>query len=733
MQIAIYGKGGIGKSTVSANLSAALARCDNKVMQIGCDPKHDSTRLLHHGQKVQTVLDYLLDTPPDEQKIENVLMHGYLGTGCVEAGGPRPGMGCAGRGILTSFDFLNKFNALSGYDYIIYDVLGDVVCGGFAVPVRKQYANMVFLVTSGESMSIYAANNILRGIKNLDPEENRIAGIIYNSRGVGDETQRVLDFAEAVALPVCARIPRSDAFAKAEMQAVTVMESEPESREAEIFILLAQQLANGIELHDANPLDEEQMELFMRGGTLQSIYVNPKRKSLVPNPILLPERPTSIPLSPQKRALSDPFSRIPLYGCAYRGAVDLAVHVKDAAVLCHAPKSCTWFAINGITAYARRGLYERGILYPAFIPRYFENTDITMQDAVFGGVEHAREKALALVKQGMKAIIVVTACIPGLSGDDLSPVKKEVNALGCNMYIVHTDGVEAGDYNKGMALCYKTLAQEAVFRGVEPDADCINLVYEHTISSKTDHNYMTIKAILDEMGIRINCRFICATTIDDIHSFLRAPYSMMARSDTLGEELRGIFENMYGCKFLDRNLPRGFGETARWVETLGELYGKKEEATAIIQKQRQAYLGQIEAIKPLFQGKRVIVFLNSVNHEWLFELAEDLELDVVKTIILGKKNDDNPGWNRRFSAVWEFDRNNLEHAIEELAPDMLLLSDVSALSKAPATLCVINILRDLSCGFFAGIDCATGWAKLLDNVIEGRWERDKSIFEKYYS
>ena len=154
MQIAVYGKGGIGKSTMSANLSAALAACGSKVLQIGCDPKHDSTRLLHHGRKVVTILDYLLNTPEDEQKLDDVLMTGFLDTGCVEAGGPRPGMGCAGRGILTAFDFLNQFHAMEHYDQIVYDVLGDVVCGGFAVPVRRQYANAVFLVPIGESMQL---------------------------------------------------------------------------------------------------------------------------------------------------------------------------------------------------------------------------------------------------------------------------------------------------------------------------------------------------------------------------------------------------------------------------------------------------------------------------------------------------------------------------------------------------------------------------------------------------
>lgn len=184
MQIAIYGKGGIGKSTVSANLSAALGLCGRRVLQIGCDPKHDSTRLLHHGQQIPTVLNYLLDVPVDQQRAQDVLLEGFAGVKCVEAGGPRPGMGCAGRGILTAFDFLEKHRVFDEFDTIVYDVLGDVVCGGFAVPVRRQYADAVFLVTSGEAMSIYAANNILQGICNLSPGEHRIAGIIYNSRGV---------------------------------------------------------------------------------------------------------------------------------------------------------------------------------------------------------------------------------------------------------------------------------------------------------------------------------------------------------------------------------------------------------------------------------------------------------------------------------------------------------------------------------------------------------------------
>ncbi len=733
MQIAVYGKGGIGKSTVSANLSAALAKNGKKVLQIGCDPKHDSTRLIRHGQKIRTVLDYLLHTPVDEQTVQDILMEGYLGVGCVEAGGPRPGMGCAGRGILTSFEFLNRFDLISHYDTVIYDVLGDVVCGGFAVPVRSQYADAIFLVTSGEAMSLYAANNILQGIRNLSPGQKRIAGIIYNSRGKGDTPECVENFAAAAGLPVCVRIPRSTTFARAEMEAMTVVEQDENSIESRIFMELARQITNKLPLYPALPLDEEQIEQFLRGEAwtkAAGVPVQLEKTSKAGEKAEVTAFPSPIP---QKRALSDPFSRIPLYGCAYRGAVDLAVHVKDTAVLGHAPKSCTWYAVNGISGYSRRGLYERGILYPAFIPQNFENTDITMQDAIFGGVKHARRKALELAKRGAKSIIAVTACIPGMSGDDLTPVKEELESLGCEMYIVRTDGVEAGDYNEGMALCYRTLAKEAVRREIMPEKDSINLVYEHTISSKTDENYIAVKKILDELGIRINCRFLCASSMKDIHGFLRAPYSVMVREDQLGLELKQIFETEYGCRFLPGVLPRGFRETVRWTELLGKLYKKEEEAASLVQQAKMDYEARIRKLKPVFAGKRVLIFLTDTNYGWLFELAQDLELHVERTILLGMKGDSNPAWNRRFSADWASDRRNLEEALEILKPNIVLLNEPSSLESVSDCCRLIPVMRDPGCGFFSGAERAGEWVRLMDRKIEGRWKSDKSLFEKYYS
>ena len=743
MQIAIYGKGGIGKSTVSANLSAALASLGCRVLQIGCDPKHDSTRLLHHGQKVTTVLDYILNTPPDDQKASDVLMEGYLGTGCIEAGGPRPGKGCAGRGILTSFDFLNEHSVLKGYDTIVYDVLGDVVCGGFAVPVRPQYAQAVFLVTSGEAMSIYAANNILCGIRNLDEGGKRIAGIIYNSRGAGDDKEKVTEFAKAVGLPVCISIPRSEAFLEAEKKALTQVEMDRESREAKLFLELAAKIKEGLILYPARPLDEERMEAFMQGKKIEEL---PKRgeealskeaaacENCLKAEFLEEKKENDIRAIPKKRALSDPFSRMPLFGCAFRGAVDLAVQIKDAAVLGHAPKSCTSYAVNGITSYGRNGLYTRGVIYPAFVPQHFDNTDINIQDAIFGGVEHARKKALALVNKGIKDIIVVTACIPGLSGDDLEPLKEELKAMGVDMYIVKSDGVEEGSYNDGMALCYKTLAKEAVKHAEKKDRDALNLVYELSWSLKTQDDYLVLEGLLKELGIHVNCRFLYDTSIRDINRFLEAPYSLLAREDKLGLEIKDIFEKEHGCKFLEGSLPRGFSETKSFVEELGTCYSREAAAKETIAKYEAAYKEKLRDLRKAYEGKRVMIFENSPV-PWLGDLVSDLGLDVIWSFHPKESEKKDSEWRHRFSADWKKDVEDFGKKIGEQRPDLVLTTDAAVLGEADKVKgCkAVFVGRSIGVGFLSGIDEAKKWLEESVKDLNGRWKNDRAVFEKYYS
>ena len=244
IRIAVYGKGGIGKSTTVSNMAAALAEKGMKVMQIGCDPKADSTILLRHGKKISTVLD-LYNEKRQDLKLEDMTTIGYGGVVCVEAGGPTPGLGCAGRGIITALEKLQETGAYESYkpDIVFYDVLGDVVCGGFSMPMRGGYADKVFVITSGENMAIHAGANIAMAVENF---RNRgyatLGGIILNRRNVPREEEKVQELAEDFHTDIVGTLSRSALVLEAEEQGKTVLEAFPDSEMAEEYRTLAAQL-----------------------------------------------------------------------------------------------------------------------------------------------------------------------------------------------------------------------------------------------------------------------------------------------------------------------------------------------------------------------------------------------------------------------------------------------------------------------------------------------------------
>ncbi|WP_342678312.1 Ni-sirohydrochlorin a,c-diamide reductive cyclase ATP-dependent reductase subunit [Methanofollis sp. UBA420] len=261
-QIALYGKGGIGKSTTSANLSAALGEAGLDVLQIGCDPKHDSTRMLMHGAWIPTVLDLVRERGEGEITTDEVVFTGYAGVRCVEAGGPEPGIGCAGRGIIATFQLLERLGALKG-DVIVYDVLGDVVCGGFAMPMREGYAQEVYLVTSGELMALYAANNIAKAIARLSQRSRSscsLAGVICNAKNTEGEEELVREFARRINSEMVAYIPRSRTVQLAEIHRQTVMEYAPESEQAAVYRSLAAQVTANTRSSIPTPLEMDELE-----------------------------------------------------------------------------------------------------------------------------------------------------------------------------------------------------------------------------------------------------------------------------------------------------------------------------------------------------------------------------------------------------------------------------------------------------------------------------------------
>ncbi|MDR2051628.1 MAG: nitrogenase iron protein [Deltaproteobacteria bacterium] len=271
-QVAIYGKGGIGKSTTTQNLNAGLSTMGKNIMIVGCDPKADSTRLILGGLAQTSVLDTLREEGEDIE-LELVMREGFGGIRCVESGGPEPGVGCAGRGIITSINLLERLGAYTeDLDYVFYDVLGDVVCGGFAMPIREGKAREIYIVCSGEMMALYAANNISKGIRKYAASGGvRLGGLICNSRNVDGEAELVSAVAKELGTQMIHFVPRDNMVQRAEINKKTVIEYAPDCAQADEYRSLAQKIDGNDMFIIPTPISQDRLEeLLMEHGLLDA-------------------------------------------------------------------------------------------------------------------------------------------------------------------------------------------------------------------------------------------------------------------------------------------------------------------------------------------------------------------------------------------------------------------------------------------------------------------------------
>ncbi|MDR0434937.1 MAG: AAA family ATPase [Gracilibacteraceae bacterium] len=727
-KIAVYGKGGIGKSTVSANLAAALAETGVRVLQIGCDPKRDSTRLLTGGRRITTVLDYTRVTGHAERRIEDVLFRGRLGVGCVEAGGPKPGVGCAGRGIISAFELLERFGAEADYDAVIYDVLGDVVCGGFAVPIRREYANMIYIVTSGEFMALYAANNILSGIRNYDGDKRRVAGLIFNRRGLEGEDGRVARFAAAVRLPVCAAIPRSGAFARCEAENKTLLEAG--YAPAGIFRKLARAINAGVSLYEALPLTEEELE-----GAVLGLSAPPTAAGI----LAADAAETDKTRSPGRK--DDPGGEMlslnilnddPLHGCAFNGAVTMGVHLTDAVVLAHSPRSCAYISYQTISSSGRRGLFERGLLLPNSVSPNLECSFMNENDMIFGGLDKLEAKVLELKKKKPKAIIVVSSCPSGIIGDDVSRVLRHADA-GTPVIAVKTDGNLTGDYLQGMLNLYTALARGVIERNVEAIPDAVNIVFEKVVAKNTGANFSVIEGFLRRLGLKVNCRFLCETTFDRLRNFLAAPLNLLASNDYTGRLLQKFFTAEYGCVFLQDGFPVGFDETKTWLFRVADFFGRRAAAADLLREHEAGYRRRMEALRPALQGRKLMIVTYNHNVDWILKAAMDAGMEIVKLGILKFSQD--AGFVTKLgtglNVEENYDGNKREADMRQYGPDVLLTNYNS--TDEPASVLTDTIPMCPDVGFYSGLNMVSRWAALLENNLRGEWMDDKRLFDKYYA
>lgn len=732
-EIAIYGKGGIGKSTISANISASLSLLNKKVLQIGCDPKHDSTRLLMKGQNITTVLDYLKETNPLDYKLQDILFSGFNDISCIEAGGPEPGVGCAGRGILSTFELLNSLNIKSKkYDFILYDVLGDVVCGGFAVPIRREYADVIYIVTSGEYMSLYAANNILRGIKNYDNTEKRVAGLIFNERNIKDEYNRVENFAKAVNLPICARFPRSEEFSLSEKKGLTLVENYPNSFIKDKFINLAANIMDQTELYSANPLTDEELEEIVLN---RKSYIKENSCLKVESESEEIHSDAAIDLdvdikNPNAYLSKSIISKEPLHGCAFNGAITMCVHIQDAMVIGHSPKSCCHISYQSISSAGRRNLFERGRLLPVQIAPNLDCSNMDEKVMVFGGIELLKEKIIEVKKYNPKAIIVVSSCPSGIIGDNIEQI-KDLSDADLSIIPINADGNLAGDYLQGMILSYTTIAKALIKKDVKKIPDTVNIIYEKVVAKNTPRNFDVINNLLKDLEISVNCRFLCETNTEKIKNFLSAPLNLLANKDYMGRLMEKFFREEFNVEFLDIPFPIGFSETNEWITKVAAYFEKEDLVEACISSNKLMYEKEIDRLRPFLKGKKLMIITYNHNIDWILEVAFALEMNVVKVGILNYSQDNLfiTRFKGQFTVEENYDQNQRTADIQSFKPDILLSNYTS--SNLDENVFTDTIPHCPDVGFFSGLNIAKRWASLFQLNIQEGWKKDEVLFQKY--
>jgi nitrogenase iron protein len=620
-RIAIYGKGGIGKSTISSNLTAALSEKGKKVMQIGCDPKHDSTRLLTSGKDQRTVLEYLRNTKEDERRLEDIIERGYKGCICVEAGGPEPGIGCAGRGIISAFDLLEELGIDDvEIDIVTYDVLGDVVCGGFAVPLRNNYADLVYIVTSGEFMSIYAANNILKGTANYNPD--RIGGIIFNSRGDDEEKERVMRFSSSVGIPIIAEFQRSKIFLEAERIGRTVVEAFPDSETAEKFFRLADAVIAG-KKYKAKYLSEQELEaVVLNRSVIKKNVINNEPAS---------KKQT---VSAKKCAVRNPTQKDVVHGCAFAGTACITLSVEGLATVMHAPRDCAHYAVQMVTNAMRRSFTNGGLPISPFARPNVRCSNMDDSDMIFGCISSLEADVRDMIGKGNNAVAVVTSCPSGIIGEDVIGMIDKIKADHPNVTIIPMieDGNVKGDYMQGATNAVIKLIRALSVKGKKERS--MNLIGMKTFGINTKDNVSYVTKILERMGIKMNCTVVGDTDVESIKNIPNAELCILMTPDTIAEETMNVLRKEYGLKATENIARPGLKEAELWVREVAGHFGETETAEQIIKEMREEFCDRLEHIKEGLKGKRLYIVGMQRDINWILEAAVGCGMDIVRCVVM---------------------------------------------------------------------------------------------------
>ena len=599
-RIAFYGKGGIGKSTISANISYLLSLDGSSVLHVGCDPKHDSTRLLTQGRSIRT---FSSDTSADP------VCKGINGILCAECGGAEPGKGCAGKGIELLFDRIAGIDA----DYRICDVLGDVVCGGFSIPSRSANCDSIVIVTSGEFMSLFAANNILRGLKNINPGKS-VMGIAFNRRGEKNEEIQVKRFSEAVGLPILCDMPRSNLFAESEASGEALSILFPDSEEAKILRNLAETIRSRPDCHIPRPLSEKAMSDLAAGRPISNGPEEKKRAGF------------SFEGYDAERNITY-VGEFVMSACTSHGAADGIMRIRDAAAILHGPRNCAYLMEYAFRRRVINGAMERGD-YPESPGIYSTclNADGAFRDPE-SIIENAVDKA---VSDGYKTIFLVPTCTSEIMGADLGGLAEKLSSKrSLDIIAVQPDGAFLSSKFGGTFGLMDALISRMKPRKTEKGT--VNLVARWFYGIGKDRSLDSIRRILSLFGLRIRFCFLDFSTMAEIEDFCAAEYDIIIGRAKLNSRIGEKISEMTGRRLpLEVDIPAGLDGCLRWVEALSAY---SPELAKMADAARESLMSEFDSIigryGPKIRGRKVAIFCEMVRDlKWQVETLQALGADI---------------------------------------------------------------------------------------------------------
>lgn len=434
---------------------------------------------------------------------------------------------------------------------------------------------------------------------------------------------------------------------------------------------------------------------------------------------------------------SAPPARLPLYGCAFNGAATAAIHLTDALIIAHSPRACAFYTWQNISSPGRKNLFNRGILMPSAISPNFECTDMGQTEAVFGGMDRLRECVMAAMERRPGAVVVISSCVSGIIGDDIRSI-EELSTPEIPVIAIHADGDVAGDYMEGIRMCLDTLADKLIDQNVKPEDRLVNLINETGVSNNNELNFRIIRGLLASMGIGVNCRFLGDATCAEVRNLLAAPLNILASDSMDSLVMKGWLMEKYGCQFMDETLPVGYAATARWLRKLGEYFDCSEAAEQTIAREEIIYRQEIRRLRPVLQGKRILMTTINANLDWLMETAHAVGMKFIWIGVLNYLRQDlhitnHPEYCDEITE--EFDWNGIQEKINELKPDIVLSNYTSVAQEGDYL--VESMPMVPVTGFQSALHIFRRWEKLFARHTsthkEEQWKNDQALFKKYFA